>query len=156
MKGWEELLSSVLLARQRLTGMYVGFVRSVITFAARAGNPAQLPNAPGRGMGLMSNKVKITLPPLPQGATGYRLYRTWPKWEIAEDKRTFYARLMYRAYVFLYDRAEALWHWCYDKSRRYAPRKKDGAEVTYVSPYVKGPDGAPLLPPRETVYAVTR
>lgn len=43
-------------------------------------------------------------------------------------------------------------HW----RRLHAPRKKDGAEVTYVSPYVKGPDGAPLLPPRETVYAVTR
>jgi hypothetical protein len=43
-------------------------------------------------------------------------------------------------------------HW----RRLHAPRKKDGKEVTYVSPYVKGPDGKPLLPPRQTVYAVTR
>lgn len=43
-------------------------------------------------------------------------------------------------------------HW-----RRLAePRRSDGAEVTFINPYVKGPEGAPLLQPRESVYVVAR
>jgi|ERR1043165_3479358 hypothetical protein len=43
-------------------------------------------------------------------------------------------------------------HW----RRLHEPRKKDGAQVTFVDSYVKGPEGKPLLPPRETIFAVTR
>lgn len=43
-------------------------------------------------------------------------------------------------------------HW----RRLTEPRKKDGAQVTFVESYVKGPKDAPLLKPRETVYAVAR
>jgi hypothetical protein len=43
-------------------------------------------------------------------------------------------------------------HW----RRLNQPRKKDGARVTFVDSYVKGPEDKPLLPPRETVFAVTR
>jgi hypothetical protein len=43
-------------------------------------------------------------------------------------------------------------HW----RRLHEPRKKDGAQVTFVDSYVKGKEGAPLLPPRESVYAVVR
>lgn len=43
-------------------------------------------------------------------------------------------------------------HW-----RRLAqPRKSDGAEITFVCAHVKGPAGAPLLQPRESVYVVAR
>lgn len=43
-------------------------------------------------------------------------------------------------------------HW----RRLHKARKKDGAAVTYVESYVKGPEGAPLLKPRETVFKVVR
>lgn len=43
-------------------------------------------------------------------------------------------------------------HW----RRLHEPRKADGAEVTFVNSYVKGPDDAPLLQPRESVYVVAR
>lgn len=43
-------------------------------------------------------------------------------------------------------------HW----RRLHEPRKSDGAEVTFVHAYVKGPEGAPLLQPRESVYVVAR
>lgn len=43
-------------------------------------------------------------------------------------------------------------HW----RRLHEPRKEDGAEVTFVHAYVKGPEHAPLLQPRQSVYAVSR
>lgn len=43
-------------------------------------------------------------------------------------------------------------HW----RRLHEPRKEDGAEVTFVHAYVKGPEHAPLLQPRESVYVVAR
>lgn len=43
-------------------------------------------------------------------------------------------------------------HW----RRLHEPRKEDGAQVTFVHAYVKGPQDAPLLQPRESVYVVAR
>lgn len=43
-------------------------------------------------------------------------------------------------------------HW----RRLHEPRKNDGAEVTFVHAYVKGPQDAPLIQPRESVYVVAR
>jgi hypothetical protein len=43
-------------------------------------------------------------------------------------------------------------HW----RRLHEPRKADGVEVTFVNAYVKGPEDAPLLQPRESVYVVAR
>lgn len=43
-------------------------------------------------------------------------------------------------------------HW----RKLHEPRKADDAEVTFVSSYVKGPENAPLLQPRESVYVVAR
>lgn len=43
-------------------------------------------------------------------------------------------------------------HW----RRLHRPRKSDGAEITFVCAHVKGPKGAPLLQPRESVYVVAR
>lgn len=43
-------------------------------------------------------------------------------------------------------------HW----RRLHEPRQSDGALMTYVQPYVKGPEDKPLRPPRESIYAVAR
>lgn len=43
-------------------------------------------------------------------------------------------------------------HW----RRLHQPRKSDGALITFVRAYVKGPETAPLLQPRESVYVVAR
>lgn len=43
-------------------------------------------------------------------------------------------------------------HW----RRLSQPRRSDGALLTFVRAYVKGPDHLPLLQPRETVFAATR
>lgn len=36
------------------------------------------------------------------------------------------------------------------------PRKSDGSQITWVRPHVKGPEGAPLLQPRESIHVVVR
>jgi len=43
-------------------------------------------------------------------------------------------------------------HW----RKLHEPRKADGAEITYVTPHLKGPEGKPFRAPRQTVYAVNR
>ena len=43
-------------------------------------------------------------------------------------------------------------HW----RRLHTPRRRDGAEVTYVMPHTKGDPSLPMMPPRDTVFMVTR
>lgn len=71
----------------------------------------------------ITNKIKITFPPLGGGQSRWSLYQTAPKWETPPDSRTVFQKLAYKTLTWLHNHAETFWHWCWYKSRDYAAPK---------------------------------
>jgi hypothetical protein len=61
----------------------------------------------------MSNELKITLPPLPEGADRWNLYSEYQS-PIGRDPWKWYNRIVWRFLMFWHDRAERAWHWLWD------------------------------------------
>jgi len=68
----------------------------------------------------MSN-IKLTLPPLAEGQTGWDVYGVTPQYKDVPDTRKWHERAIYNVMMWAHDKAELFWHWCYYKSRRFAP-----------------------------------
>ena len=79
----------------------------------------------------MNDKTKIQFPPLPDGATGWEIYQAVPQFETPPDNRNIYRRVLFRSLMFLHDKAESFWHWCYRKSQAYAPPKSARVNDVY-------------------------
>lgn len=75
--------------------------------------------------------MKITLPPLPEGAERWHVYAVQPALEIPKDTRTLYQKTAYNLLMFLHGQSENLWHWCYKRSLSYAPPRVRQAGETY-------------------------
>lgn len=66
----------------------------------------------------MSNKIKITLPPMVEGQTGWQLWRSYEV-PIGRDPWPWHHRIAWRIIMWTHNQAESFWHWCFDSSRRF-------------------------------------
>ena len=90
----------------------------------------------------MDNNLKITLPPIVEDQTDWKLYTEYQS-PIGRDPWKWYNRLIWRILMFFHDRTERLWHWIWRIARpfkeppmRYETKyremkviKKDGSNV---------------------------
>lgn len=67
------------------------------------------------------SKLTVTFPELPDGADSWAMYVARPVSEPVTDNRSWFARSVYTVLMFVHDKAESLWHWCYYKAQRFAP-----------------------------------
>jgi hypothetical protein len=81
----------------------------------------------------MNDKLQVTLPPLAEGQTHWASHVEHPFGFVTEqrDMRPLFDRIAYRLLMWLHDRAESFWHWCYKKAQTYGTRPPKHDYGTY-------------------------
>lgn len=70
----------------------------------------------------MDDNLKITLPSMVEGQTGWDVRFTPPPLFPRRTRpRTLWDKIAYRALMWIHDEAEALWSWSYRKSVKHQP-----------------------------------
>lgn len=65
--------------------------------------------------------LKVVLPPTDDDQGAWCVGIVTPLFVAGEDNRRWHERTAYRLLMWLHDKSESLWHWCYRVSRRFAP-----------------------------------
>lgn len=69
------------------------------------------------------SKMTITLPQLPPDADAWHVSVAANVWDTPADSRRWDERTIYRLLMYVHDKAEHLWSWCWHTSLRFAPPK---------------------------------
>jgi hypothetical protein len=77
------------------------------------------------------SKLRITLPPMAEGQTGWQAFAVLPQYETPPDERKWHTKAIYRVLMWMHDHAESFWHWCYRVSRKYDRPKAVPIESKY-------------------------
>lgn len=67
---------------------------------------------------MMNDVLKVTLPAMSEGQTDWRMYSEVPE-PIGREPWPWWHRCIWIALMWAHSRAESLWHWCWDVSRRF-------------------------------------
>jgi hypothetical protein len=61
----------------------------------------------------MNNQIKITLPPMAEGQTDWKLYTEYQS-PIGRDPWPWHHRVIWQVLMWFHARAERTWHWLWD------------------------------------------
>jgi hypothetical protein len=77
--------------------------------------------------------MKITFPPMSEDQDSWALYMGGGN-SVSYIPQRWYHRAIYRVLMYGHDRAQDMWSWCWQVSRRFAPIPK----IEYVEPTLYG------------------
>ncbi len=82
----------------------------------------------------MNNGLKMTMPPMAEGQQWWQILLGGGHTRTTYIQRQWHQRAIYTILMYVHDKAEALWHWCYRKAQPFAPIRK----MEYVEPKLYG------------------